>query len=146
MTVRPATVHDVPVIVEMAEQFVRETSYAGHIALSVDRIAALAEGLIADTDGVVFVAEDRAGTVVGMIALKVFDHPMSGQRTASEFVWWVDPHHRGRAGVRLLRVAEAWARARGAQVLQMVAPNARVGEFYTAIGYVPIETSYARVL
>jgi predicted N-acetyltransferase YhbS len=145
MTIRPATADDVPSVVRLAESFVAHTEYASHITLDPGHVAHLAESLIADSDGVVFVAEQQ-DAIVGMLALKAFTHPMSGQRIATEFVWWVEPAHRGSAGVRLLRMAEAWARDVGARALQMVAPNAHVGQFYEAVGYRPVETSYLRAL
>jgi GNAT superfamily N-acetyltransferase len=146
MTIRPATLNDVAEIVTMAEAFAAQTDYGRHITISPSHVASLAESLIQDGSGAVLVAQDRGGAVVGMLALKAFEHPMSGQRIATEFVWWVEPAHRGSAGVRLLKAGEQWARDAGATALQMVAPNARVGAFYEAVGYQSVETSYVRAL
>jgi GNAT superfamily N-acetyltransferase len=145
MTVRPATLDDVAAIVTMAGAFVEQTDYSRHLTISPSHVASLAEALIQDGAGAVLVAES-GGSVIGMLALKAFEHPMSGQRIATEFVWWVDPAHRGSAGVRLLKAGERWAREAGATALQMVAPNARVGAFYEAVGYQSVETSYMRAL
>jgi GNAT superfamily N-acetyltransferase len=146
LTIRPATSADVPDILAMAHAFVASTEYAAHIALSAEHLTTLAERLIEGVDGDVLVAEDGAGRVIGMLALQAFTHPMSGQRIATEFVWWVDPAHRGTAGVRLLRAAEQWAKDAGAAALQMVAPNAHVAAFYEKVGYSAVETSYMRPL
>jgi GNAT superfamily N-acetyltransferase len=144
MTIRRATPYDVPTIVEMAEQFVRETPYASLIVLSAPHVAGLAERLIVDPEGALFVAEDRGGAVVGMMALKAFDHPMSNLKTVTELVWWVDPHYRGSVGVRLLHAAETWAKDVGARILQMVAPNERVGQFYERVGYTAVEQTFQK--
>jgi predicted N-acetyltransferase YhbS len=143
MTIRPAVVSDVPSIVAMAEQFVRETPYAAHLVLSPSHVMQLAERLILSDDGVVLVAEDR-GEPVGMVALQAFEHPMSGQRVAAEFAWWVNPHHRGSIGVRLLHAAEHWAIVNGATALQMIAPDPRVGQLYARAGYHALETTFQK--
>jgi GNAT superfamily N-acetyltransferase len=144
--IRRATADDVPAIVAMAERFVASTPYQAHLAVSAPHVAALAEQLFASPDGVVFLAE-KNGTPVGMLGVLIYPHPVSGQRIASEMVWWVEPEHRGgTAGVRLLKQAEAWAAAHQAIAMQMIAPTAKVGQFYEAIGYVPMETSYMRTL
>ena len=128
MTIRPATEADVPQIVAMSVHFL-DTLYAGALVGSAPHLAA-------------FVQADR---VIGMAVVHVYEHPMSGELVASELAWWVEPERR-RAGVRLLRAIEQWARDQGAAVMQMIAPTPRVGAFYTAIGYAPVETLFQRRL
>jgi GNAT superfamily N-acetyltransferase len=140
--IREATEADVPAIVAMAERFVSSTSYHGFMVLDPLKVAGLTARLIADPDGVCFVAE-REGRPLGMLALHVFDHPMSTDRIASELVWWGEPDARG-SGMRLLRAAERWATAHGATVLQMVAPTAAVGDLYRRLGFAPVEISYQK--
>jgi GNAT superfamily N-acetyltransferase len=48
--------------------------------------------------------------------------------------------------VRLLRDAERWARARGAEALELVAPNPRVELLYERLGYTPVERMFFRRL
>lgn len=96
------------------------------------------------TDRTVFVAETATG-LVGMIGLFVHPHPFTGQRTATEMFWWIDPEARG-PGMRLLRAAETWARRAGAATLQMVAPDPAVERFYERVGFTRVETSYTRRL
>lgn len=139
--IRHATLADVPRIVEMAERFFALSEYRELMTGSPVHLAAFAERLLAQNDATILVADAQG--VVGMLAIYVFEHPYSGERVASELVWWVEPEQRG-AGVRLLRAAEQWAAAQGAKVLQMIAPNARVGEFYAKAGYVPVETTFQR--
>ena len=81
-----------------------------------------------------------------MFAAFIFEHPISGKKTASEVAWWVDPSARGSIGIALLRRAEAWAKTTGAVRMQMVAPNERVGEFYRRVGYEKAETAWSRRL
>lgn len=142
--IRRATLDDTGRLLEMGQRFVAETDYARLITISPVALAAAIHSILANPNGAVFVSGSDA-TLTGMIAMLAYDHPFSGERTAFEVVWWVEPEARG-DGVRLLRAAEAWAREQGITKMQMVAPNGRVGEFYQRMGYAPVETSYQRSL
>lgn len=141
--IREATLDDVDAVVAMSLRFISETPYGAAITGDPVRLLAFAERLIENQDGALFVA-DQAGELAGMIALWAFTHPYSGERIASELVWWVNPDQRGSLGVRLLKRAEQWAQAQGAAALQMIAPNERVEAFYVACGYDRVEASYQR--
>ncbi len=143
--IRHATEADVPRIVEMGQRFVASTAYATLISLNTEQLTGTTRDLLNNPDALVLLAE-KDGDVIGMLAAIRFNHPMSGQHIAQEVVWWVDPEHRGTAGIRLLRAAEAWAVAGGAEVLQMIAPSEKVGKFYAAVGYAPVETVFQRRL
>ena len=145
MTIRPATVEDVDSILGMAADFIGSTPYAAQLAERPALLRGFVDRLVANDAGQILIAT-RGPVAVGMIALWLFEHPYSGEATASELVWWVNPSERGSLGVRLLKRAEQWARDRGAAVLQMIAPNDRVAAFYTACGYGFVESSYARRL
>lgn len=41
-----------------------------------------------------FVLEDRGGQILGMIGMLVYDHFLSGERVASPLCWWVNPDAR----------------------------------------------------
>lgn len=140
--IREATVADLPALLEMGRAFRQQTVYARRIPENLDRMAALAERLAVTQDGTVLVLE-RDGRLVGMIGLALFDHHLSGERTAGEVFFWVDPAHRGH-GVRLLRRAEAWAKAQGATTLQMVAPTPDVETLYRRMGYAQWEVAYVK--
>lgn len=141
--IRDATAADVPRIVEMGQRFLRESHYAGVLSENPAQMASTAAWLIAEDAG--FVAVDERGALVGMIGALLFRHHFSGELIAGEVFWWVEPASRG-GGIRLMRRAEAWARARGAQRMQMIAPDAQVGQLYARLGYDPIEVAYERAL
>jgi GNAT superfamily N-acetyltransferase len=141
--IRRAEPEDMERIVEMGQRFVAETEYSERIAVRPERLLDTVINVATNPDGVIFVSGKDA--VTGMIAMLAYDHPFSGERTAFEVVWWVDPEARG-DGIRLLRAAESWAKEQGATKMQMVAPNQRVGALYERLGYAPIETSYQRSL
>lgn len=144
--IRPATDVDIPRLVEMGTRFISETTYRDRITNSPDAMLALAERLLTGGDDATVLVADRAGAVVGMIGLVAFAHHISGERVVGEVCWWVDPEARGSAGVRLLKAAEQWARARGATAIQMIAPTDDVARIYLALGYVPVETTFQRNL
>lgn len=143
-TIREATESDVPAIVEMGRQFRNETVYASRLPENVEQITATARRIVASPDGTVLVA-DRDGVLIGMIGLLLFTHHFSGERTAGELCFWIDPAHRGH-GVRLLYRAERWAREHGATTLQMIAPTPEVGALYTRLGFTEIETAFQKEL
>jgi RimJ/RimL family protein N-acetyltransferase len=144
--IRPATETDVPRIVEMAGLFVASTPYRQLITVDRGCVEALVRRFLTHpTPGeVVLLVAEAEAVVVGMIAMLIFDHPISGERVASEIVWWMDPTHRGTAGLRLLRAAEQWAQAQQAAIVQMIAPTAKVERFYEAVGYTAVERNYQR--
>lgn len=141
--IRHATLADVPRLVEMGRRFHAE-AYQDTLAENPTQMAVMARRLITDEHGVIFVAETD-GRLVGMIGMLVYAHHLSAEWTAGEVMWWIEPEARG-SGVRLLKAAEAWARDQGAQKIQMIAPNARVGTLYTRLGYVPIEVAYQKAV
>ena len=140
MMIRHATIDDLPRLVTMAEHFVGQTEYARHVGAHPEQIARLATWLIDSPSSVVLVTGEP---LVGMIGMTVYPHPMSGELTGAEVVWWVEPEARG-CGGELLRAAETWAIAQGAQRLQMVAPTDDVAQLYEHFGYELIERNYQR--
>lgn len=140
--IRLACESDVPRLVEMGLRFRRETGYCQHLAESAGNMAQTATRLI--ESGGVLVSE-RAGQIVGMIGIFLFPHFLSGEMTAGEVFWWVEPEHRGE-GIKLLREAEKQARERGAVKLQMIAPTAKVAALYERLGYEFVESAYQRTL
>lgn len=142
-TVRFATAEDVPDMVAMGTRFLR-TIYAGLIVGDEATMTALAHGLLANPDGVWLLAE-RQGVLVGMLGGLAYRHPMSGEPTAAELCWWVQPEARG-CGLRLLKRFEQWAREKGAVVLQMIAPTAETETLYQRLGFDRVEVTYQRRL
>lgn len=141
--IRRAEAGDLERLMEMGQRFVASTEYASRISIDPERLSDTIVKVATNPDGVIFVSGPEVPT--GMIAMVAYDHPFSGERTAFEVVWWVDPEARG-DGVRLLKAAEDWARERGATAMQMVAPNDRVGALYRRLGYEAVETSFQRRL
>lgn len=144
VTIRQAGTTDVPKLVEMGVKFLSSPPYSELITPDPDAMVVTATRLI-EGGGVVLVAtvDDE---VVGMLGLALFAHPISGLLTVAEVFWWVDPTKRGRAGLKLLREGEEWARNRGASTLHMIAPTEGVERLYTLKGYRKTEVSYQKEL
>lgn len=143
-TIRRAGPDDLARIVEMGHRFLASV-YAGRIGPpDPDRLAALAAWLLEDEQRALFVSESEAG-LTGMIGLFLHPHAFTGELTATEMFWWVEPEARGH-GLRLLQAAEAWARTAGAALLQMVAPDDAIERLYVRLGFQKVETSYRKEL
>lgn len=144
--IRESRPEDVSRLIDMGMRFLSETSYREIVAAKPERLADTILNIVNNPDGVILVADDD-GRAVGMIAMLAYDHPFSGQRTAFEVAWWIEPEVRGNgAGIALLRAAEDWARARDVKAMQMVAPTPEVGALYERLGYRAVETSFQRSL
>lgn len=140
--IRAARSEDVPRLVEMGQRFRENTSYSKHLANNPAKMAETAAKLIA-VDGIL--VTERAGKVVGMIGFIFHDHFISGELSGGEVFWWVEPEHRGE-GVKLVKAAEAIARAKGATNFQMIAPTGQVMAVYERLGYEFVEATYQKNL
>lgn len=151
MRIRPATPADRARLVEMAVRFINESGYRALLTPSEPHIGRLVdillEGNVADGVRSVFVAEGQSGPM-GMIGLAGSPHPMSGELTAGELAWWLEPEARGGiTAARMLHVAETWAAEQGARSIDMIAPvGTKVGALYERRGYVAMETMYRKAL
>lgn len=151
MKIRQAIEDDVPALIAMAQAFVETTAVYGRLFKATpESLEHLARLLFqfGDQAAILLACEDE-GPCFGMLAIVASPHPISGALYADEVVWWIDPSHRGamRAGPKLLRAAENWARDRNCNMVKMVAPHgSTVGRFYERLGYEPVESAYAKVL
>jgi len=137
--IRRARPEDLDAMVLMGLRFLEEV-YPGKFVPNPERMARTGAWLLEDDDRALFVSE-KDDQLTGMFGVFVYEHPMTGERTATEMFFWVQPEHRGH-GLRLLRVARAWAKEAGATALQMGAPSPEVERLYERLGLEKIETSY----
>lgn len=143
MSIRPATLEDLPWLVDQGVAFLSTTGYAAALPPAPAAIARTMTALVESPEAAVLVLEDAAGARQGAIGLMLSVHLWTGERYAGELFWWVTPGARG-GGLRLLRAGERWAQDRGARFLQMVAPTAQVGRVYERFGYAWLEAGYQR--
>lgn len=141
--IREATEADIGELVSMARQFHASSQYGRWCHFSGSAVTEMLEGLIASPEAAVFVTDDLSGAIGGSVA----PSHVSGDLTAGEYFWWVNPDARGSGG-RLLIKFENWARAQGAVHLAMIAPEdaTDVHELYARRGYMPVERQFVRAL
>lgn len=86
---------------------------------------------------------ERGDRVHGVLALMVFDHPLTGRLAAQVLAWYVDPAARGH-GLRLWRAAQEWASWRGVEEWYSAAMVERAHRLWQRLGFKPLETVYYR--
>ncbi|OWQ98020.1 hypothetical protein [Sphingopyxis witflariensis] len=134
--IRPATLDDIPVMVEMGRKFADRSGV--EVGFCPDSVASLLAGLI--ENGICLVGENcMAGAVL-------FDHPFNrSHKAAQELFWWSE----GRNGLRLLDALETAVREAGAHSLTMITLEAvnpeTTGKLYARKGFRVLEHSYMKV-
>jgi GNAT superfamily N-acetyltransferase len=144
MTVRDAGEADLARVFEMGVSFlVSAPDYAAVVQWTPEKVEELTRWLTLVETNRVFVLEGADGAIVGMLAIALTPNLWGDGSIAEEVAWWVEPGHRGGAGLKLLGAGEEWARQQGALVLRMVAPRgSQIGTVYERRGYVPLESIY----
>lgn len=113
MSIRTATVEDVPAVVELGAHMHAESKRWSRIPFDPVRAAESMRRIIGGS-GVVFLYE-RDGVVVGGIAGYVEMHWACDATIAQEAAFFIDREHRGgMAASRLICALITWARLRGA--------------------------------
>lgn len=147
--IRAGTIGDEDRVLVLVQHFLDATPYGRILGLEVGERPEGGRDLYrhALEHGIVWLAERRA-EIVGFIAIAAIIHPLTRFPEGCELAWWMEPaHRRGRLGYLLLGCAEDWARQKGLPVLKMVAPaGSDVGDFYTRMGYEPVETVFQKRL
>lgn len=105
--IRPATMDDVARVVDWVEDL--RVAVAGPVPVDRSWTARTVAGLIADDAGIVLVSD--GGFIAGALRPTI----ISPQLIAQEMGWYA----RDGSGLRLLRAFEAWARQRGAALVQL---------------------------
>lgn len=144
--IREAVATDIPEIVRLGSESLKAGPYKDMLKDSPEHSAKLALQVITNADGRVLLLEEN-GKVVGLLGFLIFPHYFTGEKTASEIMWFVEEHHRCSFGaIALLRCAERKARELGAKHMGLTAPNEDIAKIYTVAGYKPVETSYMKEL
>ncbi len=145
MQIRVATLADVPTMLQMGRRFIEGTRYRAFLNLDSQKQTQLVMELVRQDTSEVFLAEDTQ--VTGMLGLTLSHNPFDGVKTAMEMFWWVEPNRRGTVTAkRLLRTAEEWAKAQGAERFLMIVPDPGLGIFLERLGYSYVESIYQRLL
>lgn len=145
--IRAATAADVPRIVELGSRSLRDGPYAKMLKDTPEQSARIAFYVIESTKGKVLLYENDEGKVVGLLGFIIFPHYFTGEPTATEIMWYVEPEERAGGGaIKLLWEAEKQAKEIGATRMGFTAPNEEVGSLYKRFGYEKVEVSYMKEL
>ena len=131
--IRPATAQDIPAIIDMIERL--RAAVDGPLAVDRVKTGETLAGLLADPDGLVLVSD--GGFIAGCIREPI----ISRDRFAQELGWYAED----RSGLRLLRAFEAWARERGAVLVQMSCAGGEAQRLLERRGYRAAEIAMVRV-
>lgn len=96
---------------------------------------------IGSDDWEIFLAKEGI-QVRGVLIGGVTRYPYSNTLVAGDYIWYIDPEHRGgMTGVRLMRMMEKWAKGRGAVVMETGATSGienRAAGLMERLGYSPV--------
>ena len=128
--IRPATMQDVLPIVDRIEQL--RAAVDGPVPVDRAWTARTVAGLIESDDGLVLVSPG------GFIAAALVQTIINPTRIAQELGWYATDG----SGLRLLRQFEAWARQRGATLVQL--STGACGPDLSRLGYRRAEQAWVR--
>lgn len=144
--IREAIPNDVERIVEMGRKFFLSGPYRAQLEDRPESFMKFTTALVGNPNARVLLAEDAEGFVVGVLAILISPHYLSGELVGVELIWYVEPEHRGQASLELFWAAEKLAKEMGATRMQFTAPNEQVGAIYKRLHYTQLEVGYQRSL
>jgi len=145
MDTRLATKDDKESVLKMARNFYAVSGYEDHIPFDMETCGELFD--VSLGMGLCSVLDDGelVGFVLGIAAPAVMN---KNYLMGCELAWWVEPEHRGKAGIKLLRHIEKSAKEMGLKMWSMVALEDQspeiVGEIYLNSGYRKTESTFTR--
>lgn len=118
MTMRAATIEDVPAIVALGELMHAESPHFAGLAWDADKVARTVAHLIDSPRGFVQVVE-REGQIVGGVMALAVEHWSSSDLTACDLAVFIHPERRGgMLAARLLTAYRQWAEGLGCKLVQ----------------------------
>jgi len=143
--IREAIESDLPRIVELGSQSLKDGPYAGLIKDVPAQALKFAKTVL--TTGKILLAQEDDGSVVGLLGFIFARHHFSDQPYAAELMWYVLAEHRkGGLALKLLWEAEKIAGDLGAENFLFTAPNEDVAGLYKRFGYHKLETTYQKTI
>lgn len=137
--IRQATADDLETMVALGLRFDQAKVYPW-LSMSEDGIRNTLRWVLAH--GMIWLGLKQQTPVAGF-GMTILPHMLTGQPYAAEVFWWSNPEARG-YGLRLFYAAEAWAKANGVTMMQLVAPTQEAEQLYSRLGYHKIEAVYSK--
>jgi GNAT superfamily N-acetyltransferase len=143
--IRQAIASDKAAVVRMSKAF--HTAAQLPFAFSAATTSMLFDACLHDEDRLCLI-DERDGAPVGMLAAYAACHMLAPVKVANEIAWWVEPQHRGRSAVAMLRAYEQWAQQRGCVLIHMVGLGADpvTTKLYERQGYLAAERHFMKPL
>ena len=149
MTVRPAAMCDQSRVIALLRNFYDAHRDRTPMRFDFDPVYAsrLFTAHAFDKRACCFVL-DADGKAQGLLMAGAFEHPFAPVAIARETVWWIEPSHRGRGAVEMLRAFERWAKDAGCKYACMGAlqDDSAVLTLYRRCGYQLAETHVMKPL
>jgi GNAT superfamily N-acetyltransferase len=151
VTVRTATVEDLPRYMDLAKAFVATTPVNHLIPFDRDSTAAFVESALDNENMAVLVAEED-DKIVGITAAIVYPMYFNPSKLVAQELWWyIKPDARGGTASKLLfQEIEKWGKSKQAEAMFMIAlDNDRVttmAKMYGRLGYAPTERVFVKGL
>lgn len=145
--IRPATIDDIPKLMELGQRHYDESGYDGIIPFDADSAEQSLRDLMDSDDAILLVMCEPE--IVGMIGGATRTSWINrNHKIAAHLVWWVEPAYRRTiAAADLLFQFMEWASGTGARTLCMGgihgSPPSRL---YERLGFVKMEQIYGKAL
>lgn len=148
--IRPAVSTDMSALVRMAADFHGAVPHLAAVPFSPLSASASIQQAMASPRAVVLVAVVRVAArdqAVGVLAAHEVDYPGGPAIFGRESLFWIDPAHRGRFAVPLLRAYEDWAQGRGIRLIGMTCfDDGRTARLMTRQGYAATEVNFVKAI
>jgi GNAT superfamily N-acetyltransferase len=139
--IRPATLSDIPAVMEMGRRFADEAGVTEKVGWDDASVEALLTSMIENDNGILLLGEKS------MIGGLVYPHPFNSSCVVFQELFW---RSEGLEGRRLLDAAHKQAEALGATHSAMMAIEGmepeRTAKIYRRLGYEPFDRTFIRKL
>lgn len=143
--VRKATHDDIFQVLVLCYNFAKEAPTV-YRTFDKEKVEVTLNNLIDSDFSEIFVLE-KDGVIIGMLACIITQLFFSTKKTSTELAWYVDKEHRGGTkSLRLIKVYEAWAKEKGAEIIGMtdLSELQELGSIYERLGYTLNESTYIK--
>lgn len=148
--IRPAELRDVPTLVRMGIKFHSDVNLSPFFSLNPDHLAKRLRQMLRSSN-TRLVALELDSDVQGVAGFTINGSFFTDEaKVAQELFYWINPGYRGTYGKELLRALEATAVSEGCTHIAMIALETsdpeRMDKIYRAVGYLPVERTYLKLL
>lgn len=135
MSLRRATITDLPTLKSLCEAFRAERKFAAELPFDVDMFMRSLSAAMDNDDMLLLLLDDDQGLFLGALGVT----PYSTIQVAHELLWYTRPNARGK-GLSLLRAYMHWAEAKRVEyVFMTLAEPSRAMERF---GFIRADTGY----